>query len=50
VKNLRRQRVVLILVAAVGLVAALIAVYLLFFAGSDYVEGRPSFVYFRLPT
>jgi hypothetical protein len=45
-----RQRLTLILLAAVGLVAAAIAVYFLFFAGSDYVEGRPSFVYFRLPT
>ena len=39
-----------ILLAVVGLVALGIAVYFLFFAGAGYIEGRPTFKYFRLDT
>lgn len=39
-----------IFVAVVGLAAIGIAVYFLFFAGAGYVEGRPTFKYFRLET
>jgi thiol-disulfide isomerase/thioredoxin len=40
----------LILLSVAGLVVLGIAVYFVFFAGSDYVEGRPTFKYFRLET
>lgn len=39
-----------VLLAFVTLVVIVIAVYYFFFAGSGYVEGRPTFMYFRLPT
>lgn len=39
-----------ILLVAAGLLAVGVAVYFLFFAGSGYVEGRPTFKYFRLKT
>ena len=44
------KRTNIILVAAVGLVTVGIGVYFLFFAGSGYVEGHPTFKYFRLET
>jgi hypothetical protein len=47
---LLKNRTNVILLAVAGLVVAGIAVYFLFFAGSGYVEGRPTFMYFRLKT
>jgi hypothetical protein len=44
------KRSVQILLAAVGLVVLAIAAYFLFFAGTGYVEGRPTLKYFRLET
>ena len=39
-----------VLLAVAGLVVVGFAVYFLFFAGAGYVEGRPTFKYFRLDT
>ena len=36
--------------ALAGLLVLFIAIYALFFNDPGFVEGRPSFVYFRLPT
>jgi thioredoxin 1 len=47
---LPKNRVALVLLAAIGLAVVAVGGYLLFFSGSDHVEGHPSFVYFRLPT
>ena len=39
-----------LLLGGAGIVIIAIAIYFLFFAGSGYVEGRPTFKYFRLDT
>jgi hypothetical protein len=39
-----------ILLAAAGVAVIAVGAYFLFFAGSGYVEGRPTFKYFRLET
>ena len=45
----KRSGLVLV-VAAVTVLVLAFAAYLLFFNDPGSVEGRPSFVYFRLPT
>ena len=47
---LLKNRTNVILLAVAGLVVIGVAAYFLFFSGSGFVEGRPTFKYFRLET
>lgn len=44
----KRTNRILVGMAALAVIA--VAIYFLFFAGAGYVEGRPTFKYFRLET